>query len=332
MVLYSVSTLMLVVMKIEGCYVSGVMPRSETLITAYRRLASGRETYESLKNLALDETRETIKIQQEAGLSHVAEGQLLWHDLFRPFTESVEGLKTGPLSRWFDNNVFYKKPVIVSRLKRRAPLLEGYLFTELVNNLAWKLTTPEPYTFYLLSEDRAYSRIDEAVYDIAEILSAELRGLGGGQPTLLQLTASCLATRKLSRDEVEVVRESVRMIRKEYRGSLMLHLPFVDASTAFPWILDVGADIIGLDPYVSKVENLSGYSFSGYLGVGAIDSRTSYLEPVEYIKRVTESVGSAVSARAIHLTTSADMEFLPRGVAFSKLKRMAEAYRTFRTG
>ncbi len=332
MVLYSISTFMLAVMKIEGCYVSGVMPRSETLITAFRRLASGRETYESLKNLALEETRETIRIQQEAGVSHVAEGQLLWHDLLRPFTDTLEGIKTGPLTRWFDNNMFYKKPLIVSRLKRRAPVLEGYLFLELVNNLAWKLTIPEPYTFYLLSEDRAYSRIDEAVYDIAEIISDELRGLRERQPNLLQLTASCLATKKLSRDEVEVVRESVRMIRKGYGGSLMLHLPFVDASTAFFWILDVGADIIGLDPYVSKVEDLSGYSFGGYLAVGALDSRTSYLEPVEYIKRVTEDVGSAVSARALHLTSSADMEFLPRGVAFSKLKRMAEAYRVLRMG
>ncbi|MEM4238829.1 MAG: hypothetical protein QXP49_03890 [Nitrososphaerota archaeon] len=94
-------------MKVDACHLGGVLPRSEALIAAYRRLAEGRETYEAVKELARHETEGLLKLQKSLGMTYVVEGQLLWHDIFRPFSELLSGVKIGPLTRWFDNNLFY---------------------------------------------------------------------------------------------------------------------------------------------------------------------------------------------------------------------------------
>jgi 5-methyltetrahydropteroyltriglutamate--homocysteine methyltransferase len=322
---------MWIAMRLEGSHVAGLMPRSETLIASYRRLAAGRESPDSLRKLAQEETHETISIQLKSGITFAVEGQLLWHDLLRPFTDSLGGLRPGPLTRWFDNNLFYRKPVIVAKLERTAPILPKYLFTELLDGLAWKLVLPEPYTFYSLSDDQAYRSPEEAVLDLAAIFSEELRTLAPRQPAILQLTAPSIAFKTLSQDEIEIVKESVRTVRKGFGEKVMLHIPFADASKAFPWILDLGADIVGVDPYLTELKALKEYSFEGSLAVGAMDSRNSYIESIEELKRILDAA-STVEARSLHLTTSADMEALPRGVSISKVKRLGEAFRALREG
>jgi len=312
---------------IEASHVGGAMPRSEELIRAFRRVAEGREPYSSVLVLAKSEASKLIEMQRRLGLTYLVEGQLLWHDILRPFTELLEGVKTGPLTRWFDNNLFYKKPIIVSNILRTTSILEKYVFTDLLSGVNWKLILPEPYTFYRLSANQSYSRWEDLVLDFAGILVEELKTLAGTGPALLQLSAPCLAEKKLDTDQVETVKESLRIVKNGYNGLLMVHLFFYDASNAFPWILDSPADVIGIDPFVTAPELIRGYSFERSLAIGCVDARNSHVESVEEIGYLFNSFAECVEARAYHLTTNTDLEYLPRHVADAKIERLAEAYR-----
>lgn len=318
--------------RVEACHIGGVMPRSEELIMAFRRLAEGRERYESVVDLARREASALIETQRRLGMTYIVEGQLLWHDILRPFAEHLEGVKVGPLTRWFDNNVFYKRPIIVSNLVRTTNILGKYLFTELLREVSWKLILPEPYTFYTLSINQAYNRWEDLVLDFAGILVEELRSLEGSRPALLQLSAPSLAEQKLDANRVETVKEALRLVKNGFGGLLMVHLFFHDASNAFPWILDAPIDIVGIDPFSTDPSGIKGYSFEGALAVGCIDARNSYVESSEEIDAILSSMAECIDAKSYHLTTNTDLEYLPRRVAESKIERLAAAHRHLRGG
>jgi len=313
-------------LKVDACHLGGVLPRSEALIAAYRRLAEGRETYEAVKELARHETEGLLKLQKSLGMTYVVEGQLLWHDIFRPFSELLSGVKIGPLTRWFDNNLFYKKPIIVSNISRTTTILDKYLFTELVRGLNWKLILPDPYTFYTLSLNQAYRQWEDLVLDIAGVIADELRDLSDAQPALVQLSAPCYSSGRPKPDHVETMKEAFRKIKNSVDGETMIHLHFTDASNAIPWILDFPADIIGIDPYATNLDGLKGYSFRGSVAIGCLDARNSYVESVDDVKEVFEMVAESLGARSYHLTTSTDLEYLPKSVAEKKMRRLSEAY------
>jgi len=303
------------------------MPRSEELIAAYRRLAEGRCLPEELRSLARKEVEGLLEMQRRLGITFPVEGQLLWHDLLRPFSDLLGGLEPGPLTRWYDNNLFYKMPIISSNLVRRDSILDKYLFLDVVGGLEWKLILPEPYTFHTLSRNQAYADASDLVLDFAGVLSEELKSLGGSAPRLVQLSAPSLGQRPLSLDEIELVEESIRVLRRGFNGFIMVHIFFHNAANAIPWIFDTGVDIVGIDLFSTSLEAIKGYSFEGAVAVGCIDARNSYLESIGEVEAAVRSVVDSLEANSYHLTTNADLEYLPRRVSEAKLERLATAFK-----
>ena len=35
-----------------------------------------------------------------------------WQDIFRPLVASIDGISLGPLTRYFETNTFYRKPIV----------------------------------------------------------------------------------------------------------------------------------------------------------------------------------------------------------------------------
>lgn len=95
---------------------------------------------------------------------YVIDGMLRWHDLLRPFAEKLDGVEVDGLSRWFDNNLFYKKPVIVGEVKRTNKILKEYVYPSEIPNRRFKLVLPDPFTFTSLSE-LGKRRFDDVLFE-----------------------------------------------------------------------------------------------------------------------------------------------------------------------
>ena len=63
------------------------------------------------------------------------------------------------------------------------------------------------------------------------------------------------------------------------------------------------------------------------LGFGIIDARNTRMEPVEEIAEQIQRVSEFVPAERLYVNPSCGLEYLPREVAFEKLKRLAEGVR-----
>lgn len=302
----------------------GAYPRSEELIKAFRSHLRRRLSEKELRKLVVKEEEEVVSLQKEVGLRYVIDGMLDWHDLLRPLAENLEGIELNGLARWFDNNTFYRKPVIVGEVRREGNLLENFFHPELIKEAEAKLILPDPYSFTLLSVIKR-RRFDEVVFEVAEAFREELLEIEAstriGQ---VQLSAPTLVWRKLSPDELEIAGEAVEEVFKGVEAEKMLHLFFGDALKAFPQVLDYDVDVLGFDLTATSVRKLSEYSIDKNVALGVVDGRNSLLEKVEtavgWVKLYLEHNEPSI----LYVTPSCDLEFLPRNVAEKKVRVLGE--------
>src|SRR5580692_11206649 len=90
---------------------TGIHSRSEDSVRVSRDFERGRATKELLDRTFQEDATNLVKLQEDSNIDRVSDGQLLWQDFLRPFSENFGGLKGGAdLSRWFDTNSFFRKP------------------------------------------------------------------------------------------------------------------------------------------------------------------------------------------------------------------------------
>ncbi|MCL7387197.1 MAG: hypothetical protein LZ159_00580 [Thaumarchaeota archaeon] len=313
-------------MKVSG-HLVGPQPRSEELMKVYREYAKGKLAKQALDEVIRKETEENVKIQMENDFTVIIDGMLNWHDLLRPFAERLSGVEVGGLARWFDNNVFYKQPVIVGKVERTRPLLENMIFYDLVPPRKLKVIVPDPYTFSKLSVNKSYRRFEDLVYDVAEAMAEEIRVLPAVH---VQLTAPSLVYEKLPKDEIELAMNAVEIVRRKYVGTLSIHTCFGSVVNAMPELLDFPVDIIGVDMTVTSFKDLKDYDFTKILGIGCVDARNTVIETPDEIVSTVMRVFSETSVKQVYVSPSAGLEFLPNNVANIKIRNIGFALKLLR--
>jgi len=298
----------------------GIHPRSERLIKTFRAYSRKKIGFDELSKVLERESREIIKLQLDLNYRYVIDGMLRWHDLLRPLAEKLDGVEVDGLSRWFDNNLFYKKPMIVGEVKRTNKILKEYVYPSEVPDRRFKLVLPDPFTFTSLSE-LGKRRFDDVLFDVSKAMNEEIREMevemGLGQ---VQLSAPSLVWRKLDEDSLELAKDAVDECLKGVSAEKMIHLPFGDALNSFPQILDARVDVIGFDMTSTKLKELREYRIDRGVGLGFVDGRNSLIEDVEFVRRRVEDYLEANEPEMIYITPSCDLEYLPRSVADEKVR------------
>ena len=101
------------------------------------------------------------------------------------------GFEIGGLLRWFDNNVYYRRPVCVGELEWGGPSsVEVWRFASSVATKPVKAVIPGPVTFARLSVDEHYGTHEEFVLAIARVLAQEAFELEAAGVRYLQVDAS----------------------------------------------------------------------------------------------------------------------------------------------
>ena len=298
----------------------GIHPRSEKLIKTFRAYSRKKISLDELNETLQKESREIIKLQLDLNYRYVIDGMLRWHDLLRPLAERLDGVEIDGLSRWFDNNLFYKKPVIIDEVKRTDEILKEYIYPNDVPDGRFKLILPDPFTFTSLSELRR-RRFDDVLFEVSKAMNEEIREIEMkiklGQ---VQLSAPSLVWRKLDEDSLEMAADAIDECFKGVSAETMIHLPFGDALNSFPQILDTRVNVIGFDMTSTKLRELKEYRIDRGVGLGFVDGRNSLIEDVNFVRRKIEAYLEANEPKVIYITPSCDLEHLPRNVADEKVK------------
>ncbi|MCS7124082.1 MAG: hypothetical protein NZ932_01510 [Candidatus Bathyarchaeota archaeon] len=312
-----------------GCFVTGILPRPKELIEATRVYERNRINQKALEEAFLEGTKKVIEAQTKAKLSYITDGMLKWQDLLRPFTKNLEGLRVGALARWFNNNTFYRRPLVFGALRRtRSIVAETTYIGLLPKNLPWKAIMPAPYTFARLSENKFYKNERELMFAYAEIIREEIENLAEVGFKYVQLSDPALVytpfKENVPKDTLSDIKESLKIAFKNVKLRTCLQTFFGDFSKILPEALDFPVSDLGIDLYETNLEELKEYSFDNKgVALGVVDARSSLLENERELLNVSKSLIEAIYPSKIgdvFICPNCDLEFLPWERAEQKLR------------
>jgi len=304
-------------------FLNGIYPRSEKLVQATRDFDRGRLSKEELDQYFLEDLKALIELQQKIRVSHYSDGMLRWQDHFRPFAESVDSIETGPLLRYYDNNTFFRQPVVTGKL-RFLGLVEIYFSpSALPRDSELKAVLPSPYTFSRLAEDKYYRHRNALMLDFAEAglkpIAQELAELGF---TFIQLNEpQILHERKVSDEDLNQFQRAIGLLRDSLpqKVRLCLHTFFADSAPIIRRFLDFPVEVIGIDFLETSLEDLQVTFGEKELLCGCVDARSAVIEDAEAVKDFVRLVQDKLAPKAIYLTSNTDLEFTPEPIAKEKM-------------
>jgi len=175
----------------------GSWPRSKDMLRALRDRRLGKLSRAEFDRVADGEVRRTVRIQEEAGLDVVVDGEHRRDNFYSFITEKVEGTRLMSLAEMLDEvedksgfeemlstldvpASAIRNPTCVGKLSRREPLaLDDFKFVKSITDKPVKITLPGP---YLLTRSMWVSNYTKKVYgnqrkmgeEVVRILREEL--------------------------------------------------------------------------------------------------------------------------------------------------------------
>ncbi|MBN2227482.1 MAG: hypothetical protein JW763_08960 [candidate division Zixibacteria bacterium] len=294
------------------------------LRTAINRLESGKIDHEEYESILRQTFERTINDQLEAGIDIITDGQITWQDLFSPYCEALDNLAAGGLRRYFDNNVYYRRPQVTGEIRRIHPIVaESPVYSEMKPATAMtKAVLCGPVTFALHADDFHYGSIDSLATAVAEVIREEIVELQQLGVSYVQLDEPGLPERP------EYVDLLARLVPGMLNGTdirLGLAFYFSSLKTIASRLGEFPVDFLALD-LVSHPDDMESLpTLDKYeLHAGLIDARNIMLEDTDDVASRLTLLRQQVMPKRIVLTTSCGLEFLPRDYALDKMRHLVQ--------
>lgn len=296
----------------------------KTLHAVERKEATGEDVTRAQDELA----RTVIAEQEAAGIDIVTDGHVRWDDILTPFAANMSGFEIGGLLRWFDNNVYYRRPICTGPLEWRGPSsVDAFKFAQSVAKADVKAVLPGPVTFARLSVDDHYGDHEEFVLAIARVLAQEAFELEAAGARHIQIDEPALLD---APEDLELAGQALHVQTSELdQTETTLATYFGDAKRLGFEIFELPVTCFGFD-FVSGPENAqlaARLPAEKKLQAGIVNARNTKLESVDALTRTIEELTTTTGAERLRLAPSAGLEFLPREKARAKLERLAEVAR-----
>jgi 5-methyltetrahydropteroyltriglutamate--homocysteine methyltransferase len=286
-------------------------------------------TSEDLEGIYRKTILRVIWEQEEAGVDLITDGQIRWDDLVTPFAKNIRGMEIGGLLRFFDNNTYYRRPMVKSKVSfGEHSIIEQYKFAKANSKKQIKAVIPGAFTLADLSLDEFYHNQERLVLDLAEILNEEAERLSEEGAGFIQIDEPSLCFHP---NKIKLVHESLKVITQGIQARFALYLYFGSIEKLMPGLFDLPVDVIGVD-VVSRKENLELLLESDCkkeIGLGCLDARNTMMEKQPALIALFEKVTKKIPSDKIYINPSCGLEFLPHAEAQKKLKNMVDAVKRF---
>jgi 5-methyltetrahydropteroyltriglutamate--homocysteine methyltransferase len=307
----------------------GIFPRSEAVVECSRAAERGRATREDLAAAIAEDERRVVALQRQAGLDYITDGLLRWQDLLRPLADGIPGMHPGGIVRWFDNNTFYRHPVITGPLQPTGRAVLAVTNLAALAGTTWKAVLPSPHALVALAENRSGRTFEQVLDDAAWVLRAEAHALAAAGCAYIQFSDPVLVTRT-ARESVPKAREALETVTHGLRARTALHTFFGDAAPLLGDLVRFPVDEIGIDLYATHLEGVGVRARDKTILVGALDGRNSLVEDIDVLVDQAVRVRDRLGAEDVALVPNCDLEFLPWERAERKVRRLGEAAQALR--
>jgi 5-methyltetrahydropteroyltriglutamate--homocysteine methyltransferase len=265
---------------------------------------------------------------EAAGIDVINDGHIRWDDLLAPFARAWKNTERGPLERFYDNNTYFRQPVIKGPIQTDGQtLVPDFKSAKAVATRELKAGICGPLTFATLTaEDSQYKDLESRTLAAADALAAELRGLKAAGATLVDVEEPALAAHP---EHVDLARTAFDRLAKA--GVALALYPYffptdriIEKLAAFP-IAQLGVDVRSREDSAKAIDRLGAVKQTVVLGV--VDARNTRVETPREIGELVEAALKRVPADRLWLSTTTGLEYLPHDVALKKLAALADAVR-----
>ena len=277
---------------------------------------------------------EVVDRQVDAGLDRVVEGQLRWDDMLAHPLAVHGAVETRGLVRYYDNNNFYREPVVTGPLEFDGDVadeLSSVAEDDVERSVPLQAVLPGPYSLYDLATDGHYG-------DDAEFLAAVGRFLAGeaeafpAVDTLFLLEPS-LVTNPPGSAFGERASEAIDAVARAADADVVVHTywrAFEEATYAH--LLDAAVDGVGYDLLADPeagAEVAAEYGTPDSVALGVVDGQNTRVESPETIRERVEwfegQLPPVVDVETVYVTSNTELFYLPVNRFEEKLAALGAA-------
>jgi 5-methyltetrahydropteroyltriglutamate--homocysteine methyltransferase len=287
-----------------------------------------------------DATVLAIREQEEAGLDIITDGEIRRESYSNRFATALEGVDIDNPGIALDRSG-HPNPVprIVGKICRKhAVEVEDVKFLRAHTRKPIKMTVPGPFTMSQQAQNDYYPSEEAAAMDYAVAVNEEIRDLLAAGTDIVQMDEPYMQARPEKARDYGL--KALNRALEGISGTTAVHICFGYAAiiherpsgySFLPELAGCSCNQISVETAQSKLDCEVLSKLEGKkIMVGCLDlSDTNVESPETIVARIKRAL-SYVKAENVILAPDCGMKYLPREVAFGKIKAMAEAAKRLR--
>jgi 5-methyltetrahydropteroyltriglutamate--homocysteine methyltransferase len=281
-----------------------------------------------------DATLIAIRDMERAGIDIITDGEMRRESYSNRFATALDGIDNdAPATIVNRSGRSVQVPRVIGKIRRRhAVELRDMEFLRRNTERRAKITLPGPFTMAQQAKNEFYRDDEEMALDFAAAVNAEARDLQAAGADVIQFDEPWVRN-----DPVAAKRYAVKAINRALEGltvPTVVHVCFGYAAVVnekptgyafLPELADTSAQQISIEAAQPKLdlgilEDLSGKRIM----LGVIDLGDRRVETADEVAARIRSGLRHVSAERLVAAPDCGMKYLPREVAFGKLKALAQ--------
>ena len=287
-----------------------------------------------------DATLIAICAQEEAGVDIVTDGEIRRESYSNRFATALEGVDIDNPGTALDRSG-HPNPVprIVGRIRRRRPVeVDDVKFLRAHTDRKIKMTVPGPFTMSQQAQNDFYPSDEDAAMDYAVAVNEEIRDLFAAGADVVQIDEPYMQARP-ERARVYGLRALNRAL-EGMKGTTAVHICFGYAAvihtrpSGYSFLSELSGCRCGqvsIETAQSRLDCSVLKSLSGKkIILGVIDLNDMTVETPEQVAARIRRALPYVRAEDVIVAPDCGMKYLPREIAFGKMKAMVEGAKILR--
>jgi 5-methyltetrahydropteroyltriglutamate--homocysteine methyltransferase len=288
-----------------------------------------------------DATIMAIKAQEEAGLDIITDGEIRRESYSNRFATALEGVDIDNPGTALDRSG-HPNPVprVVGRIRRKHPVeVEDLKFLKRHTTRRVKITVPGPFTMSQQAQNDFYPSEEEAAMDYAAAVNEEIRDLLAAGADIVQIDEPYMQARPEKARQYGL--NALNRALDGVTGTTAVHICFGYAAiiharpsgySFLPELAGCGCKQVSIETAQSNLDCAVLTKLAGKrIMVGCINLDDMTVEtPATVVARIKRAL-PYVPKEDVILAPDCGMKYLPRDVAFGKMKAMVEAAKILRS-
>jgi 5-methyltetrahydropteroyltriglutamate--homocysteine methyltransferase len=281
-----------------------------------------------------DATLLAIRAQEDAGLDIVTDGEIRRESYSNRFATALDGIDLDNPGTALDRSG-HPNPVprIVGRIRRRHPVeVDDLKFLKAHTARKTKITVPGPFTMSQQAQNDYYKSDEDAAMDYAEAVNAEIKDLFAAGADVVQIDEPYMQARPEKARQYGLY--ALNRALDGVTGTTCVHICFGYAAiihdrpsgySFLPELAQCSCNQISIETAQSKLDCAVLRKLPGkQILLGTIDLSDMNVEQPETVAtRIRRALPFAAPENII-VSTDCGMKYLPREVAFGKLRALVK--------